>query len=289
MPSILLVDNVSSHLNYDTLVKIESPRGFHIYHVPGTHIYLLLGLPKRSHMLNSGDKLVNRSLRAHCRQRANLRLLRHCMHIVDGKIPPRTPLDMSEGTIKHVLTLWVSHWPRDPQLPSWVKASWRKALDVVPEAESVDDVPPAPSVIYVPPPPLQCCRMTHVRKPQRNSLRGLPREWLFMRPGSPLKSANVRDSLRLGWHWRGGRGKEQKLLSQPLLLFLSLVVRQHHAEVTVTVTVTVIVTVTEIVSAPVAVAVAVTVTVTLLPLSTNQRPQLMPRFSLQPRQLLVLL
>ena len=86
MPSVLLVDNVSSHLNYDTLVKIESPTGFHIYHVPGTHIYLLLGLPNRSHMLNSGDQLVNRSLRAHCRQRAKLRLLRHCMDIVDGKI-----------------------------------------------------------------------------------------------------------------------------------------------------------------------------------------------------------
>ena len=262
-----------------------------IYHVPGTHIYLLLGLPNRSHMLNSGDQLVNRSLRAHCRQRAKLRLLRHCMDIVDGKIPPGTPLDMSEGTVKPLLTLWVSQWLCDPQLPSWVKASWRKALDVVPEAESVDDVPPAPPVIYLPPPPLQCCRMIHLRMPQRNSLRRLPREWLFMRPGSPLKSANVRASLRLGWHWRNGRGNEQKLLSQPLHLFLSLVVRQHHAEVTVTVTVTVtvIVTVTLIVSAPVAVAVAVTVTVTLLPLSTNQRPQLMPRFSLQPRQLLVLL
>ena len=129
--------------------------------------------------------------------------------------------------------------------------------------------------------------------PQRNTLSRLPREWLFMRPGSPLKSPNVRNSLRLGWHWRSGPGKEQKLLSHPLLMFLSLVVRQHHAEVTVTmtVTVTVIVTVTPIVSAPVAVAVAVavTVTVTLLPLSTNERPQLMPRFSLQPRQLLVLL
>mmetsp|Transcript_870 Transcript_870/g.1562 ORF Transcript_870/g.1562 Transcript_870/m.1562 type:complete len:226 (+) Transcript_870:359-1036(+) len=117
------------------------------------------------------------------------------------------------------------------------------------------------------PPSLQCYRMTHVRMPQQKSLRRLPREWLFMRPGSPLKSANVRDSLRLGWHWRSGRGKEQKLLSQPLLLFLSLVVRQHHAEVTVTVTVivtmTVIVTVTPIVSAPVALTVAVTVTVTV--------------------------
>ena len=55
MPSVLLVDNVSSQLNYDTLVKIKSPTGFHIYHVPGTHIYLLLGVPNRSHMLHSGD------------------------------------------------------------------------------------------------------------------------------------------------------------------------------------------------------------------------------------------
>ena len=61
---------------------------------------------------------------------------------------------MSEGTIKPLLTLWVSQWLRDTQLPLWVKASWRKALDFVPEVESVDDVPPAPAVIYLPPPPL---------------------------------------------------------------------------------------------------------------------------------------
>ena len=60
---------------HDTLVKIESPTGFHIYHVPGTHIYLLLRLPNRSHMPNSGDQLVG-----------------------------------SEGTVKPLLTMWVSQW-----------------------------------------------------------------------------------------------------------------------------------------------------------------------------------
>ena len=31
MPSFLLVDNVSSHLNYDTLVKVQCPTGFLIF------------------------------------------------------------------------------------------------------------------------------------------------------------------------------------------------------------------------------------------------------------------
>ena len=53
MPSVLLVDNVSRHLNYDALVKIESPTRFNIHRVQGTHFYLLLGLPNGFHMLNS--------------------------------------------------------------------------------------------------------------------------------------------------------------------------------------------------------------------------------------------
>ena len=59
-------------------------------------------------MLNSANQLVNRLLRAHCRQMAKLLLLHHCMHIVDAKIPPGTPLDVSENTVKHLLTLWVT-------------------------------------------------------------------------------------------------------------------------------------------------------------------------------------
>ena len=153
VPSIMLIGNVSSHINYEELKKVACHAHFDIYHVPRTHIYLLLGLPNRSHMLNSGDHLVNKMLRAHCRQKAKLRLLRHCMDICDGKIPAGTPLDMSKFTVKPLLCLWVSEWLQDPQLSSWVKSSWAKVLDTIPEVESVDDLPPPPAVIFLPPPP----------------------------------------------------------------------------------------------------------------------------------------
>ena len=55
--------------------------------------------------------------------------------------------------MKPLLTLWLSQWLTDPQLSSWVKASWCNTLDIVPEVGSVDDVIPPPAVIYFPPPP----------------------------------------------------------------------------------------------------------------------------------------
>ena len=60
---------------------------------------------------------------------------------------------MTEATVKPLLTLWVTQWIQDSQGPAWIKSSWAKALDLVPEVESVDDVPPPPPVIFLPPPP----------------------------------------------------------------------------------------------------------------------------------------
>ena len=65
LPSILLIDNVSSHKNYKHLKKVACHPQFDICHVldvSGTHIYLLLGLANRSHIPNSGDQLVNEML-----------------------------------------------------------------------------------------------------------------------------------------------------------------------------------------------------------------------------------
>ena len=99
-PGVLLIDNVSSHINKEVLRSIKSPTGFTIYHVVGTHVYLLMGLPNRSHCLNSGDQMVNKTLRDTCRQKAKLRLLKHCLKIADGMLTPGTPLDMTEVTCR---------------------------------------------------------------------------------------------------------------------------------------------------------------------------------------------
>ena len=90
-PAVLLMDNVSSQIDKSKLARINSPIGFTIYHVADTHLYVLLGLPKRSHALNSGGQLDNRTLRDTCRQKAKLRLLEHCIAISDTLIAPSTP------------------------------------------------------------------------------------------------------------------------------------------------------------------------------------------------------
>jgi len=98
---------------------------------------------------------VNVTLRSQIRQHSKLRLLRHCMAIKEGRVPPGTALDMSEQTVKPLLALWVTEWVNDPPRKSWVEDSWRKVLELAPEITSVDDVPPPAPVIYLPPPPTQ--------------------------------------------------------------------------------------------------------------------------------------
>ena len=144
-PIVVVIDNVPSHIDRNALVKLE----LHIYRVAGT----ILGLPNRSHVLNSGDHLINVTCRAHVRQRSKLRLLRHCMKIAEGKLAKGTPLDLREEVIKPLLTLWLSEWITDPQMRGWVLNSWEKALTIVPEITSVDDVPPPAEVIRLPAPP----------------------------------------------------------------------------------------------------------------------------------------
>ena len=94
-----LVQLVLTCIDFDALTKVVPHSWFTVYHIPGIHTYFLMGFPDRSHMLNSGDQLANRSLKASCRQKAKVHLLCPCMDMVDCKIPPGTPLEMSKSTI----------------------------------------------------------------------------------------------------------------------------------------------------------------------------------------------
>ena len=40
-PIVVVIDDVPSHIDHNTLIKIE----LHIYRVAGTQVYLILGLP----------------------------------------------------------------------------------------------------------------------------------------------------------------------------------------------------------------------------------------------------
>ena len=62
------------------------------------------------------------------------------MGIKDRKMPPGTPLDMNEQSVKPLLTLWVTEWINDLSRESWVKDSWRNVLHFVPGNTSVDDL-----------------------------------------------------------------------------------------------------------------------------------------------------
>ena len=85
-PIVEVIDNVPSHIDRQQLTKVDD----NLYRYKDTCLYLFLGRPNRSHLLNSGDQYVNVTLRAHLRQRSKFRLLKHCIDIREGKIPPRT-------------------------------------------------------------------------------------------------------------------------------------------------------------------------------------------------------
>ena len=88
------------------LIKVEDRS----YIFLDRNVYLLSGLPNRSHALNSGDQLVKKSCQHHVCQRAELCLVQHCVDIVDGTIPHKTSLDMNERAVKPLICLWLSQW-----------------------------------------------------------------------------------------------------------------------------------------------------------------------------------
>ena len=60
-PMVQVTDNVASHIDRQRLAKIED----NLFHYKNTGLYLFLGRPSRSHLLNSGDQYVNVTLHAH--------------------------------------------------------------------------------------------------------------------------------------------------------------------------------------------------------------------------------
>ena len=61
-PGIVIVDNAPSHLNILTPVLGGMHGWDHLYRFSDT-LMVILTIKNRSHALNSGDQLVNRSLR----------------------------------------------------------------------------------------------------------------------------------------------------------------------------------------------------------------------------------
>lgn len=155
-PLVVVMDNVPSHKKSGELTWVEGPtkKSRHLYtsHVLG--VYAFMGLPWRSHELNSGDFLVNKALRDHVRRETKLRVVNHVMKIVGRKVDPGTPVNVTRAVMNPLLLKWVSDWAESSQMSNWCSHSWDKSLSLVPAAETIDEMPPPPTVIALPPPPV---------------------------------------------------------------------------------------------------------------------------------------
>ena len=195
IPCVMVVDNVSSYFDKDEIMKLADC----LYKFLDLNVYVLTGLPNRSHALKSGDQFINKSCRNHIRQRAKLRLVRHCVDIADGRIPPKTPLDMSERAMKPLICLWLSQWLASPELKGWIEFSWQRALSPVPEI-LLTACHHRQKSFFCQPHSLNC-RMSLLP-----NLRRTPK-WKqseFWRSGNLQHHANAPESLTLALCWRRG-------------------------------------------------------------------------------------
>lgn len=144
--ALLTLDGAPAHHKEDLM----TPFGQHLFRSQlHPDIFIFFTLPGRSHTLQVGDKLVNKTLRDHTRRAAKLRLLEHCLNGAQGIT---SILECGEPTMKTLLVSWISGWLRDPRLEGWVMSSWASALKEEPEVQSVDEVPGPPAIIYLGPP-----------------------------------------------------------------------------------------------------------------------------------------
>lgn len=155
-PYIVTVDGAPAH-HHDLMDAVVggAQTSASLYKVKEhADMYIFVTLPRRSHTLQSGDRLVNVTLRDFTRNQAKLRMLHHLMGVAQGQ-PDN--LDSGEGVMKQMLLKWVTLWLNDPKTPGYIAASWASALQIEPEAWSVDDLPGPPPVIYLGPPMSQVC------------------------------------------------------------------------------------------------------------------------------------
>lgn len=154
-PIVVVIDNVPSHIDKEEVEPVVGQKVCkHLYVARRSGIYLYHGLPWRSHELNSGDFLINKSLRDHIRRRTKLRVLHHAIAISEGKVAPGTQLNVTKAVMNPLLMFWLSEWLSSPSLPGWCSSSWKKSLQCVPAPTFVDDMPPPPDVIFLPAPPV---------------------------------------------------------------------------------------------------------------------------------------
>ena len=128
-PMVVIVDNAPSHCVADVEnIPRATRQSLWLSKVNGlSHVYLIMTRKNRSHELNSGDQLINLSFRSHLRQTAKLRVMNHFLAVRRGKIPPATPLDVGEATMKALLVEWCTSW-MNLNLTPLIEKSWAIAM-----------------------------------------------------------------------------------------------------------------------------------------------------------------
>ena len=127
-PFIVIIDNAPSHCAIEERVAGVSARHsvFLLQPKDIPNLFLMMTRKNRSHELNSGDQLINLNFRTHVRQSEKLRVMNHFLAVRRGKLPPGTPLDVGEATMKALLLQWCTLWLNMP-----LKSSILKLWDLV--------------------------------------------------------------------------------------------------------------------------------------------------------------
>ena len=134
-PLLVVIDNAPSHCTMEASVQGAVARHSVWLTQPKDipNLFIMLTSKNRSHELTSGDQLINLNFRTHVRQSAKLRVMNHFLAVRRGKLPPGTPLDVGEATMKALLLQWCTSWLNLPLkaciLKSWELAMRHKTLD----------------------------------------------------------------------------------------------------------------------------------------------------------------
>ena len=123
-PILMVADRAPAHL---TAADVEEVRGAEfcedLVKLTDSDVYVYKGRANRSHVSNAGDQLTNKSCRDAVRSGMKKRMLHHALAIRAARLPPGSPLDMSEAIINPLLLIWLSQWLNTAALKSWNKLS----------------------------------------------------------------------------------------------------------------------------------------------------------------------
>ena len=102
----MVADRAPAHL---TAADVEEVRGAEVCEdlvkLTDSDVYVYKGRANRSHVSEAGDQLTNKSCRDAVRSGMKKRMLHHALAIRVGRLPPGSPLDMSEAIIKPLLLI----------------------------------------------------------------------------------------------------------------------------------------------------------------------------------------